>query len=199
MWPKSPSYSTGSVVTVTQVVVFGTTVNAFERIHGSSVTSSCVVRASAAQTLGVLAERGVLQASDAATRPARAMAQNLVGMGAYFAYFWTSRGASIGMMLFGFNVRDVATGQYPTMGKADLRGRLHHLHHRGYRLAVAAVGLGEASDPRQGRRHHRHNDLTGGKDMQNPPPPPPRRALTNKPAMRWIAREEAIQLRSVVE
>ena len=74
------------------------------------------------RTLGVLAERGVLQASDAATRPARAMAQNLVGMGAYFAYFWTSRGASIGMMLFGFNVRDVATGQYPTMGKAALRG-----------------------------------------------------------------------------
>ncbi len=35
--------------------------------------------------------------------------------------------------------------------------------------------------------------------MQNPPPPPPRRALTNKPAMRWVAREEAIQLRSVVE
>src|SRR5260370_870446 len=52
MWPKSPSYSTGSVVTVTQVVVFGTTVNDCERIHGSSVALSCVVRASAAQTLG---------------------------------------------------------------------------------------------------------------------------------------------------
>jgi uncharacterized RDD family membrane protein YckC len=41
---------------------------------------------------------------------------------AYFAYFWSSRGASIGMMPFGFKVRDVATGQYPTMGKAALRG-----------------------------------------------------------------------------
>lgn len=41
---------------------------------------------------------------------------------AYFAYFWSSRGASIGMMPFGFKVRDMATGQYPTMGKAALRG-----------------------------------------------------------------------------
>jgi uncharacterized RDD family membrane protein YckC len=41
---------------------------------------------------------------------------------AYFAYFWSSRGASIGMMPFGFKVRDIATGQYPTMGKAAIRG-----------------------------------------------------------------------------
>ena len=41
---------------------------------------------------------------------------------AYFAYFWSSRGQSIGMMPFGFKVRDVATGQYPTIGKAALRG-----------------------------------------------------------------------------
>jgi uncharacterized RDD family membrane protein YckC len=41
---------------------------------------------------------------------------------AYFAYFWSSGGASIGMMPFGFKVRDVATGHYPTMGKAALRG-----------------------------------------------------------------------------
>src|ERR1700687_4119096 len=41
---------------------------------------------------------------------------------AYFGYFWSSRGASIGMMPFGFKVRDMATGQYPSMGKAVLRG-----------------------------------------------------------------------------
>lgn len=41
---------------------------------------------------------------------------------AYFGYFWSSRGQSIGMMPFGFTVRDVATGQFPTMGKAVLRG-----------------------------------------------------------------------------
>ena len=47
---------------------------------------------------------------------------NLVADVAYFAYFWSSRGQSIGMMPFGFKVRDLATGQYPTMGKAALRG-----------------------------------------------------------------------------
>jgi hypothetical protein len=41
---------------------------------------------------------------------------------AYFAYFWSSAGASIGMMAFGFKVRGAATGQYPTVGKAALRG-----------------------------------------------------------------------------
>ncbi|MGA7912192.1 MAG: RDD family protein [Candidatus Dormiibacterota bacterium] len=40
----------------------------------------------------------------------------------YFGYMWSSQGASIGMMPFGFKVRDIATGQYPTMGKAALRG-----------------------------------------------------------------------------
>src|SRR5258708_12270222 len=39
----------------------------------------------------------------------------------YFAYFWSSRGQSVGMMAFGFKVRDIATGHYPTLGKAALR------------------------------------------------------------------------------
>jgi uncharacterized RDD family membrane protein YckC len=47
---------------------------------------------------------------------------NLAADLAYFGYFWSSRGQSIGMMVFGFKVRDVATGQYPTIGKAVLRG-----------------------------------------------------------------------------
>ena len=47
---------------------------------------------------------------------------NFVADIAYFAYFWSSRGQSIGMMVFGFKVRDQATGQYPDMGKAALRG-----------------------------------------------------------------------------
>lgn len=41
---------------------------------------------------------------------------------AYFGYFWSSRGQSVGMMPFGFKVRVMATGQYPTMGMAALRG-----------------------------------------------------------------------------
>jgi len=46
---------------------------------------------------------------------------NFVADLAYFGYFWSSRGQSIGMMVFGFKVRDVATGQYPDMGKSVLR------------------------------------------------------------------------------
>jgi uncharacterized RDD family membrane protein YckC len=56
---------------------------------------------------------------------------------AYFAYFWSSRGASIGMMPFGFKVREVATGQYPTMGKAALRGFIWTLE---YALTFCLVG-----------------------------------------------------------
>ena len=55
----------------------------------------------------------------------------------YFAYFWSSGGASIGMMPFGFKVRDVATGQYPRMGKAALRGLIWTLE---YALTFGLVG-----------------------------------------------------------
>ena len=44
----------------------------------------------------------------------------LVTLG-YLAYFWNSRGQSIGMMVFGFRVRDQLTGQYPDVGKSILR------------------------------------------------------------------------------
>jgi uncharacterized RDD family membrane protein YckC len=62
--------------------------------------------------------------ADAIVRDARAVAGiiNLILVFAYFGYFWSVRGQSIGMMAFGFKVRDVATGQYPTVGKAILRG-----------------------------------------------------------------------------
>jgi uncharacterized RDD family membrane protein YckC len=56
---------------------------------------------------------------------------------AYFAYFWSSGGASIGMMPFGFKVRDMATGQYPTMGEAALRGFIWILE---YALTFGLVG-----------------------------------------------------------
>jgi uncharacterized RDD family membrane protein YckC len=55
----------------------------------------------------------------------------------YFSYFWSSRGASIGMMPFGFKVRDMATGQYPTMGKAALRGFIWSLE---YFLTFCLIG-----------------------------------------------------------
>jgi ABC-type glucose/galactose transport system permease subunit len=55
----------------------------------------------------------------------------------YFSYFWSSRGASIGMMPFGFKVRDMATGQYPTMGKAALRGVIWTIE---YALTFCLIG-----------------------------------------------------------
>jgi uncharacterized RDD family membrane protein YckC len=41
---------------------------------------------------------------------------------AYFGYFWSTRGQSIGMMVFGFKVIDQSTGQFPSLGKSVLRG-----------------------------------------------------------------------------
>jgi uncharacterized RDD family membrane protein YckC len=65
---------------------------------------------------------------------------NLVLVVGYFAYFWSSRGQSIGMMPFGFKVRDVATGQYPTLGKAALRGFIWWLEVAFTFCIIGAVG-----------------------------------------------------------
>jgi uncharacterized RDD family membrane protein YckC len=56
----------------------------------------------------------------------------------YFGYFLSSRGQTIGMMLFGFKVRDQATGQYPTVGKAVLRGFIWNVE---VGLTVCLVGI----------------------------------------------------------
>ena len=72
----------------------------------------------------------------------------------YFAYFWSSRGASIGMMPFGFKVRDVATGQYPTMGKAALRGFIWTLEVGFTVCIIGAVGwLWQLWDPQKQAIH----------------------------------------------
>jgi uncharacterized RDD family membrane protein YckC len=73
---------------------------------------------------------------------------------AYFAYFWSSRGASIGMMPFGFKVRDVATGQYPTMGKAALRGFIWTLEVGFTICIIGAIGwLWQLWDPQKQAIH----------------------------------------------
>jgi uncharacterized RDD family membrane protein YckC len=73
---------------------------------------------------------------------------------AYFAYFWSSRGASIGMMPFGFKVRDIATGQYPTMGKAALRGLVWCLEVGFTICIVGAIGwLWQLWDPQKQAWH----------------------------------------------
>ena len=73
---------------------------------------------------------------------------------AYFAYFWSSRGASIGMMPFGFKVRDVATGQYPTLGKAALRSFIWALEVGFTICIIGAIGwLWQLWDPQKQAIH----------------------------------------------
>ena len=73
---------------------------------------------------------------------------------AYFGYFWSSRGASVGMMPFGFKVRDMATGQYPTMGKAALRGFIWVLEVNFTICIIGAVGwLWQLWDPQKQAIH----------------------------------------------
>ena len=79
---------------------------------------------------------------------------NLVIDVAYFGYFWSSRGASIGMMPFGFKVRDMATGQYPTMSKAALRGFIWVLEVGFTVCIIGAVGwLWQLWDPQKQAIH----------------------------------------------
>jgi len=63
---------------------------------------------------------------------------NLIIVLGYFGYFWSSRGQSVGMMPFGFKVRDMATGQYPSFAKAALRGFIWWLE---VVLTVCILGL----------------------------------------------------------
>jgi uncharacterized RDD family membrane protein YckC len=78
---------------------------------------------------------------------------------AYFAYFWSSRGASVGMAPFGFKVHDVATGQYPTIGKAALRGIIWALEVGFTFCIVGAIGwLWQLWDP---KRQAIHDKIAG--------------------------------------
>jgi uncharacterized RDD family membrane protein YckC len=79
---------------------------------------------------------------------------NLIVDVAYFAYFWSSRGQSIGMMPFGFKVRDMATGQFPTLGKAALRGFIWTLEVGFTICIIGAVGwLWQLWDPQKQAIH----------------------------------------------
>jgi uncharacterized RDD family membrane protein YckC len=79
---------------------------------------------------------------------------NLVLVVGYFAYFWSSRGQSIGMMPFGFKVRDMATGQYPSLGKAALRGFIWWLEVAFTFCIIGAIGwLWQLWDPQKQAIH----------------------------------------------
>jgi len=79
---------------------------------------------------------------------------NLVLDVGYFAYMWSSQGASVGMMPFGFKVRDMATGQYPTLGKAAVRGLIWVLEVILTFCIIGAIGwLWQLWDPQKQAIH----------------------------------------------
>ena len=72
----------------------------------------------------------------------------------YLGYFWSTQGATIGMMPFGFKVRDVTTGQYPTLGKALLRALIWWLEVALTVCIVGAIGwLWQLWDPQKQAIH----------------------------------------------
>jgi uncharacterized RDD family membrane protein YckC len=72
----------------------------------------------------------------------------------YGGYMWSTQGATIGMMPFGFKVRDVATGQYPTLGKAILRAFIWNVEVGFTICLIGAVGwLWQLWDPQRQAIH----------------------------------------------
>ena len=84
-------------------------------------------------------------------------ASGLIGLAValgYFGYFWSSRGQTIGMMVFGFRVRDIQTGQYPSVGKAVLRGFIWWLEVGFTICIIGAIGwLWQLWDPQRQAIH----------------------------------------------
>ena len=79
---------------------------------------------------------------------------NLILALGYFGYFWNSRGQSVGMMVFGFRVRDAATGQYPSFGKAILRGLIWWIEAWATLCLIGFVGWGwQLWDPQRQAIH----------------------------------------------
>jgi uncharacterized RDD family membrane protein YckC len=84
---------------------------------------------------------------------------DLILITAYQSYFVSSRGQTIGMMVFGFKVRDIATGQFPTLGKAALRGFIWALELQFTVCIIGAIGwLWQLWDPQKQAIH----DKVGG-------------------------------------
>jgi uncharacterized RDD family membrane protein YckC len=72
----------------------------------------------------------------------------------YFTYFWSQRGQSVGMMVFGFKVRDQATGQFPDPGKSALRGFIWYLEVLFTVCIIGAIGwLWQLWDPQRQAIH----------------------------------------------
>jgi uncharacterized RDD family membrane protein YckC len=72
----------------------------------------------------------------------------------YFGYFLSQRGQTIGQMVFGFHVRDVQTGQNPSVGRAILRGFVWNLE-IGFTICIVGLvgGLWMFWDPQKQAWH----------------------------------------------
>ena len=72
----------------------------------------------------------------------------------YMGYLWSTQGATIGMMPFGFKVRDALTGEYPTLGKALLRAFIWNLEVGFTICIIGAIGwLWQLWDPQRQAIH----------------------------------------------
>jgi uncharacterized RDD family membrane protein YckC len=101
---------------------------------------------------------GIVEGITRGTHGASGLVGLIVAL-AYFGYFWSSRGQTIGMMVFGFRVRDQATGQYPSVGKAILRGFIWWLEVGFTFCLIGAVGwLWQLWDP---QRQAIHDKIAG--------------------------------------
>ncbi len=79
---------------------------------------------------------------------------NLILTLGYFGYFWSTRGQTVGMMVFGFRVRDKVTGQFPSTGKAVLRGFIWWLEVAFTICIIGAIGwLWQLWDPEKQAIH----------------------------------------------
>lgn len=101
---------------------------------------------------------GIVEGISRGTHSASGLIGLIVAL-AYFGYFWSSRGQTIGMMVFGFRVRDQATGQYPSVGKAILRGFIWWLEVGLTFCLIGAIGwLWQLWDP---QRQAIHDKIAG--------------------------------------
>src|SRR5258708_24512037 len=92
------------------------------------------------------------------------------------------------MMPFGFKVRDMQTGQYPTMGKAALRGFIWVLEVGFTVCIIGAIGwLWQLGDPQKQAIHDKiagtivTTNSGAGPRSRTPPPPLPTRLPPRPP------------------
>jgi uncharacterized RDD family membrane protein YckC len=101
----------------------------------------------------LLIVNGVIDAIFQKEQTVAGLVNLLIDLG-YFGYFLSQRGQTIGQMVFGFHVRDVQTGQNPSVGRAILRGFVWNLE-IGFTICIVGLvgGLWMFWDPQKQAWH----------------------------------------------